>query len=542
MVDSAPQSYDYIVVGGGSAGSIMAARLSQRPDRTVLLLEAGGPVDNWLLRVPFGVAKVWNHPAWNWSYRSEPEPGLAGRRVNHPRGKVIGGSASINMMAFVRGHPREYDQWAQTGLGEWSWEKVLPYFKRLESYARGASATRGGNGPIRVERRIGDDDLVGAWLKAGEQAGHRITEDYNGPEQEGISVNQSNMADGRRQSSAACYLEPALHRPNLTVVTHAEVTRIIVENRRATGVEFAREGQRQSASARREIVLCAGAYNTPKLMMLSGLGPAAHLRELGIDVVLDAAGVGQNLQDHPVVLIEHQAAAPTTFHRNLRWDRLAANMLRAYLLRSGPATRSLSLGVGFVKSGPHIDIPDIQLLFRPFARDAKPWLPVLMPAFGDRLGFMACHLRPAARGSLRLASSDPADAPLILNRFLEHEHDRRALRDGFKLARQIARQPAFASILGPELLPGPAVASDAEIDSYIRDTAATIFHPCGTCRMGADAASVVDPELRVRGIEGLRIADASVMPALVGGNINACVMMIAEKAADLVRGVEAAQA
>lgn len=536
MAADAHRTYDFIVVGGGSAGSIVAARLSEDARCRVLLIEAGGEADNWLLRVPFGVAKVWNHPAWNWSYRSEPEPGLGGRIVNHPRGKVIGGSASINMMAFVRGHPREYDQWAQSGLADWSFERVLPYFKRLESYAGGASDVRGGAGPIRVQRRAGDDDLIGAWLEAGRQAGHRITEDYNGAEQEGISVNQSNMGAGRRQSSAACYLAPARGRPNLEVETRAEASRILLDGRRASGIVYEKEGVEHRVTAAREVVLCAGAYNTPKLLMLSGIGPAAHLGERGIAVGHDAAGVGQNLQDHPVVLNEYEAATPTRFQRNLRWDRLAFNMLRAQFLKSGPATVSLSLGVGFVKSGAHIDIPDIQLIFRPFARDARPWLPMIAAPLDERIGFMACHLRPRARGTLRLASADYRDQPQILNGFLTDDEDRRALRAGFKLVREIARQPALAGIVGPEVLPGPAVATDADIDGYIRDTLVTIFHPCGTCRMGADAASVVDPQLRVRGLDGLRIADASVMPALVGGNINACVMMIAEKASDLIRG------
>lgn len=536
MAENRMRTYDYVVVGGGSAGSILAARLSERADRRVLLIEAGGWDDNWLLRVPFGVAKVWNNPAWNWSYRSEPEPFLGGRVIYHPRGKVMGGSASINMMAYVRGHPREYDQWAQTGLADWSWERVLPYFKRLESYAGGASDVRGGSGPIKVQRRSGDDDMIGAWLDAGRQAGHAIVEDYNGLEQEGISVNQSNMADGRRQSSAASYLAPARGRANLEVETRAEASRILLDGQRAVGVVYMKDGIEHRAMASSEVVLSAGAYNTPKLMMLSGIGPAADLKAHGIDVALDVPGVGQNLQDHPVILMEHKAAAATRFHGNLRWDRLARNMVRAQLLRSGPATVSLSLGVGFVKSGAHIDIPDLQLIFRPFARDARPWFPLVAAPFEERLGLMACHLRPRARGTLRLASADHRDAPAILNRFLEHEEDRRALREGFKRIREIARQPAFASLMGPEVLPGPAVASDLDVDSYIRETVVTIFHPCGTCRMGVDAASVVDPELRVRGIGGLRIADASVMPALVGGNINACVMMIAEKGADLIAG------
>jgi choline dehydrogenase-like flavoprotein len=530
----APRTYDYIVVGGGSAGSIVAARLSERADRSVLLIEAGGWDRHWYLRVPLGAAKAWNHPRWNWSYRSAPEPGMNGRVVFHPRGKVIGGSGSINIMAFVRGHPREYEHWAQSGLSDWSWEKVLPYFKRLETFTDGESEARGGSGPIRVVRREGDDVLIGAWLSAGQQAGHAFNPDYNGAEQEGVSVTQSNIGEGRRQSAAASYLRPALRRPNLDVATHAEVQRLLLDGGRVRGVAFERDGESHTARATQEVILCAGAYNTPKLLMLSGIGPAAHLREHAIDVVLDVAGVGENLQDHPTVLIEYAAARASAFQRNLRWDRLTLSMLQAQLFRTGPAARSLSLGMAFLKSEQRLDIPDIQLIFRPFARDARPWFPGLAAPFEDRLGLVVCHLRPAARGSLRLASTSHRDPPVILNRFFEHESDLRALRKGVRLARDIARQPAFSNILGAEALPGAAVSSDAEIDSYIRGTAATLFHPCGTCRMGSDANAVVDEDLRFRGIEGLRIADASVMPAVVGGNINACVMMIAEKAAELI--------
>jgi choline dehydrogenase-like flavoprotein len=309
----ASRTYDYIVVGGGSAGSLIASRLTERSDRSVLLLEAGGWDRHWFLRVPFGVAKAWNDPRWNWSYRSAPEPGMNGRVLFHPRGKVIGGSGSINMMAFVRGHPREYDQWAQTGLSEWSWEKVLPYFKRLETFAEGESETRGGSGPVRVVRRDDDDTLIDAWLRAGEQAGHPLNADYNGIAQEGVSLTQSSMDNGRRQSAAACYMRPALSRTNLDVATRAEVLRLDLDGRSVRGVEYERDGERHSAVAAREVILCAGAYNTPKLLMLSGLGPAEHLREHGIDVVLDMASVGQNLQDHASVLVEYSAAEPTTF-------------------------------------------------------------------------------------------------------------------------------------------------------------------------------------------------------------------------------------
>ena len=525
---STQRTFDYIVVGGGSAGSILASRLSERSDRTVLLLEAGGWDRNWLLRVPFGVAKAWNDSRWNWCYRSAPEPGLGGRVLFHPRGKVIGGSGSINMMAFVRGHPRDYDAWARSGLTDWSWDRVLPYFRRLEEFADGESETRGTSGPIKVARRDGDDALVGAWLRAGEHAGHSFNPDYNGDRQDGVGVIQSNMGSGRRQSSAARYLRPAQRRPNLAVETNAEAHRLVIEARRVRGVAYERDGQEFTSLAAREVILCAGAYNTPKLLLLSGIGPGDHLREHGVPVVLERPEVGRNLQDHPATLIEHAAATPTRFHRDLRWDRLAANFLRAQVLRSGPAARSLALGMAFLKSDPRLERPDIQIIFRPFARDAHPWFPGLAAPFEDRLGFVVCHLRPRARGEVRLESPSHRDSPVILNRFFETRDDLAAIRAGVRLAREIARQAPFANILKEEALPGSSISSDIEIDAYIRATATTLFHPCGTCRMGVDADSIVDESLRFRGLERLRIADASVMPTLVGGNINACVMMIAD--------------
>lgn len=533
-MDTALRRYDYIVIGGGSAGSIVASRLTERADQSVLLLEAGGWDRHLLLRIPFGVAKAWNNPRWNWSYSSSPEPSMNGRVLFHPRGKLIGGSGSINMMAFVRGHSREYDGWAQGGLSDWSWEKVLPYFKRLETFSGGVSDVRGGSGPIYVGRRDDADSLIDVWLRAGLQAGYSPNSDYNGVAQEGVSITQSNMGDGRRQSAGACYLRPALSRSNLNVVTHAEVLKLDLEGRKVSGVEYKRNGVTYHAVATREVILCAGAYNTPKLMMLSGLGPAKHLREHGINVVLDIAEVGQNLQDHTSVLVEHAAARPTNFHHNLRWDRLTWNMLRALLVRSGPATRPMSIGMAFLKSAPQLDVPDIQIIFRPFARDARPWFPGLIDPFDDRLGFVVCHLRPAARGSVQLSSAVHHHQPVILNRFFEQKSDLLALSAGVRMARHIARQDAFATILGPEVLPGSQISSDEEIEAFIRGTATTLFHPCGTCRMGVDSSSVVDEHLRVRGIGGLRIIDASVMPSIVGGNINACVMMIAEKAADMI--------
>jgi 4-pyridoxate dehydrogenase len=534
MSEAPERTFDYIVVGGGSAGCILASRLSERPDRSVLLLEAGDWDNDWLIHIPLGVGKIWNNPRYNWSYMSAPEAELGGRNIYHPRGKVIGGSASINIMAFVRGNPGDYDQWAQSGLSDWSYEKVLPFFKRLETFEGGDPEARGSKGPIHVIRSDTNDPLVAAWLEAGRQAGHAVNSDYNGLEQDGFSPSQANMHRGRRQSSASRYLRPARTRRNLTIETNAATTRVLLEGKRATGVEYSKDGGTHHVAATREIVLTAGAYNTPQLLMLSGIGPADHLREHGIVPLHDVAGIGSNLQDHMCLLVEFKAAAPTRFTRNLRYDRLAMNLARAALFGSGPASRPMSLGMAFLKSDPRMALADLQLIFRAFARDAHEWFPGVRKPFEDRLGFVACHLRPAARGTVRLASADPAAPPVIHNRFIEHEADRLALRTGIRKVREIAAQPAFQSLVGDEVLPGPAAQTDAGLDDYVRSTAVTIFHPVGTCRMGADSGSVVDPELRLRGLDGLRIADASVMPQVVGGNTNACVMMIAEKASDLI--------
>ncbi len=535
MADAADQTFDSIVVGGGSAGCIVASRLSEEAGRRVLLLEAGGWDTNWLIHIPFGVGKIWNNPRYNWSYTGAPEAGLGGRSLYHPRGKVMGGSASINMMAFVRGAPGDYDLWAQQGLSNWSYEKVLPYFKRLETYIEGSSEARGRDGPIRVSRSDPTDPLAKAWLEAGRQAGHKINDDYNGVEQEGVALTQANMHGGRRQSTSARYLRPATKRANLKVETGAHATRILFQGKRAIGIEYRAGDETRTARAAREIVLCAGAYNTPQLMMLSGIGPAAQLQQHGLTVVQDLPGVGANLQDQLCLLVEFKAGQPTQFTRDLRYDRLTLNMARAALLGAGPATRPMSLGMAYLKSDARKDLPDVQLIFRPFAREAHPWFPGMIAPFDDRLGFVGCHLRPEARGELQLKSADPTESPLIHNRFLEHEADLAALRTSIRMIRDIARQPAFAGTIGAEVMPGPDVQSDSALDDYVRSSVVTIFHPVGTCRMGVDPTSVVDEKLRVRGIEGLVVADASVMPHVIGGNTNACVMMIAEKASDLIR-------
>ncbi|MDP6427211.1 MAG: GMC family oxidoreductase N-terminal domain-containing protein [Rhodospirillales bacterium] len=528
--------FDYIVVGAGSAGSILAARLSEDAGTRVLVLEAGPTDSNPLIHIPMGVAKVWNLPSLNWSYMSEPEPHMDGRRLYHPRGKVVGGSGAINMTAYVRGHRGDFDRWAQMGMAEWSYDRVLPYFKRTEKFAGGADKYHGGEGPMQTQPNPTTDPLMDNWFDAARSAGYGVAEDYNGAEQEGAARLQYNIGGGRRSNSAVALLRPALKRSNLKLITGAQASRILMDGTRAAGIEFTQDGQTRNAAAKGEVIVAGGAYNSPQLLMLSGIGPAAHLNEHGINIVADLPSVGGNLQDHPAITLEFRRTQTSEFQRQLRLDRLTLNMARAWLFRNGPATLPIGFSTAFVKSRAGLEMPDLQFFFRPYSRDAREWLPLLRPPGPDAIAITACHLRPEARGEVRLASADPMTPIRFVNNFLGSEADREAMRQAFKVSRNLVGQPAFDHIRGEEILPGAEVASDDEIDAFIRATAMTVFHPACTCRMGADHASVVDAELRVRGVQSLRVADASVMPDLVGGNLNACAMMIAEKAADIICG------
>ena len=529
-------TYDYIIVGAGSAGCVLANRLSEAPENKVLILEAGRQDRNWLIHIPMGVAKIWNQERFNWSYSSEPEPNMDNRQLYHPRGKVLGGSSSINMMAYVRGNGADYDRWAQMGLSDWSYEKVLPYFRRAEKFLNGTDVYHGDKGPLHTQPLLSQDPLMEAYFQAGRDAGFTVTEDFNGAEQEGLARMQFNIGGGRRQSSSVAFLHPVLHRSNLDLIVNAHVVKIDFENNKAVGVTYIKGGNIRSVRVDREVILSSGAFNSPQILMLSGIGPADHLREVEIEPRLDVQDVGANLQDHPSIMIEHKRSQTSDFHRWLRLDRLSIIMLRALLFRRGPATMPLGFGTGFVKSGPEVALPDIQLFFRLFSMHAHEWFPVFKPAGEDGLGFLACHLRPESRGTVRLRSSNPLDAPRIVNNFFSTEYDRRAIRQSFKYLRKIAGGSSFEGVRGDESVPGKDVQSDDEIDAYIRQTANTVFHPAGTCRMGVDEQSVVDTQLRVRGSQNLRVVDASVMPDLVGGNINAPVLMIADKASDMILG------
>ena len=529
--------YDFIIVGAGSAGSALANRLTKNPNKRVLLLEAGGADSHPWVRIPMGYGKVFYDQRVNWKYTTEPNETLDGNRIYWPRGKVMGGSSSINAMVYVRGHPQDYDHWAKDAPG-WSWTDVAPVFKRMENWLGAANPDRGSDGPLTV-RDIADDahPLCANYLTAAEQAGFAYNPDYNSGQMEGAALYQITTKNGLRASAARAYITPIQHRSNLTIALRAHAQKLCFEGRKVTGVRYLQKGQVRTAHARAEVILCSGAINSPQLLQLSGIGPGALLQAHDIPVVQDMPQVGRNLKDHLGADL-HYRSKVQTLNQVLRPLSGKIRVALQYLFtRSGPLSLSLNQAGGFIRMRKDAASPDIQIYFSPVSYTRAPvgTRPLMTPDrfAGFLLGFNPC--KPTSVGHLEIASPDAADAPLLHANYLSTRHDTDLMRDGLRLMRNIAASPALADVIDAEITPGQAVTSDEDLDRFVRKNAWSVFHQCGTCRMGRDpASSVVDPKLRVHGIEGLRIADASIFPDIPTGNTNAVAIMVGEKAADLI--------
>ncbi|KWV46220.1 choline dehydrogenase [Bradyrhizobium macuxiense] len=524
---------DYVIVGAGSAGCVLANRLSAVRENDVVLLEAGGRDTNPFIHMPAGYLALMKSGSVDWHYHTDPQPHLDNRVLFWPRGKVLGGSSSINGMVYIRGHASDYDLWAQLGNRGWSYGDCLPYFIRSEGRQAGADEFHGADGPLRTSRLPElTHPLTKAWFAAGEQAGYRATDDFNGAELEGFGPVDSTIADNQRASAARCYLHPVMNRPNLKVITRALVSRVLVEGGRAVGIEYIRGGQVHTLRAEREVILSGGAINSPQLLQLSGIGDGDHLRSLGIKVVHELKGVGQNLQDHLACGVKQRCTQPISFLKHTKPLGATKAFIQYVLTRTGPATSHGLEAMAFLKSQSDLVAPDLQFFF----------VLLMYSDHGRKItnehGFMAYFniARPESRGTIMIRSADPLQHPAIRPNYLEAPEDVRNMRDGIRIGREIIAQKAFDPYRGDEYAPGSRATSDADIDSYVRQTCETIYHPVGTCKMGSDPLAVVDDHLRVRGIEGLRVIDASIMPRLVSGNTNAPTIMIAEKGADFILG------
>jgi choline dehydrogenase len=515
-------SFDYIIVGAGSAGCVLANRLSASGRHRVLLLEAGGADLNPWIHIPLGYGKLFTDPSVNWLYETEPQAALDGRRIRQPRGKVLGGSSSINGLVYIRGQRQDFDGWRQRGNVGWGYDDVLPYFRKAEDQARGANAFHGAGGPLPVSDQCEPHPLCEAFIDAAEQAGVPRNDDFNGAEQEGAGYYQTTSRGGLRVSSAVAYLNPAKRRPNLTVVTRALVTRVVITAERAVGVEWRRGEEAFTAKAAGEVILASGAIGTPQILQLSGVGPGAHLQRMGVEVVHELAGVGADLQDHLQVRMVYRCKQPVTVNDDLRHPLRTLGVGARYLFqRKGPLTVSAGYAGAFLRTDPRLAAPDIQVHFINFSTTKM----------GDRLhgfsGFTAstCHLQPESRGSVMIKTPDPRDAPAIDPNYLAAETDRRANVEGLKLMRRIMAGSAMAPFLESEIEPGPDLADDAALLAYCRATGSSIYHPTCTARLGDDPGG---------GVDGLRVADGSIMPAVVSGNSHAAIVMIGEKAAAMI--------
>ncbi|WP_417718926.1 GMC family oxidoreductase [Salipiger sp.] len=526
---------DVIVIGSGSAGATAAGRIAMDSGARVLVIEAGGRDWNPLLRVPLMTGILLRNRYANWFYHTEPEPHLNNRKLFWPRGKVLGGSSAINGMVWTRGLPSDYDGWAQTGLPDWSWDKVLRSYREIEGHWGGETELHGGTGRQKLSTYDRINPLSQAFLDAGQQAGHPRVTDFNAGAAVGVGRYDYTIHGGRRVSAARAFLRPAAEGGNLQVLTGARVLRILTEKGRATGVDLAIGKRRVTVHAGSEIILAAGAVNSPQILMLSGIGPADHLRETGIDVVADLPGVGQNLRDHLLVRVEYDCTRPVTLHNLLRADRAGKALLEALWRGTGPAARFPLEAGAFLKSDDALDEPDLQAHFLPGRSTAAVRMPFSRaPDRGHGFFANVYQMRPDSTGHIALRSADPFDAPKIHGNYLSAPRDIAVLRAGVRRLREIIAQPALDGFRGAENAPGTARQSDAELDAWIRQVADTVFHPVGTCRMGTDAMSVVDGALRLRGIDGLRVADASVMPTMPSCNTGAPSQMIGSKAADFV--------
>ncbi len=523
---------DFVIVGAGSAGCVMATRLSEDPSTRVVLLEAGGEDRNRWIHIPLGYGKTFADSSVNWCYEAEPDAGANGRRIFWPRGKVLGGSSSINGMVYIRGQHEDFDLWRQFGNTGWSSTDVLPYFKRAQHQVRGASEFHSTGGPLCVSDTSEHHPICEAFIAGAMELGYERNDDFNGAKQDGVGYHQTTTRNGKRCSTAVGYLHPVRNRPNLRVVTGALAEKILFEGKRAVGVAFREYGQPRTVRAAREVILCGGAVNSPQLLLLSGVGPADQLAQFDIPVVHELRGVGQSLQDHYSAPIKLKCRLPITVN-----DVMQSNVkklkvgLQYYLFRTGPLTMAAGPAALFVRTRQELATPDVKISVAPFSSDKlqdglHPW---------SGFGLTVYQLRPESRGEIRLKSANPADPPAMLPNYLGTETDRRAIVDGLKIGRRILATSPMRHYVSEEYQPGPSVTTDEQLLLHARNTGNTVFHPTSTCKMGVDAMAVVDPELRVYGIEGLRVVDASIMPTVISGNTNAATIMIGEKAADMVR-------